>query len=128
MVPWTVAHQAPLSMGSSREEYCRGLSRTPPGDLPDLGIEPTSLMSLALAGGSFITNTTWKNHISSPPRTYSVCWGMQQEVPYNNTEDKTLVTIRYVYISAYISRSILIFVKLFKLIARVYYHGVVAQW
>ena len=53
---------------------------------------------------------------------------MQQEAPYNTTEDKTLVTIRCVYISAYISRSILIFVKLFKLIARVYYHGVVAQW
>ena len=53
---------------------------------------------------------------------------MQQEAPYNNTEDKTLVTIPYVYIGAYISGSIFIFVKLFKLMAKVYYHGVVAQW
>ena len=40
--PWTVAHQAPLSMGFSRQEYWSGLSFPPPGDLPDPGIEPTS--------------------------------------------------------------------------------------
>ena len=43
---------APLSMGFSRQEYWSGLSRPPPGDLPSLGIEPTSLKSLALAGSS----------------------------------------------------------------------------
>ena len=48
---WTVAHQAPLSMGFSRQEYCSGLLCPPPGDLPDPGIEPRSLMSPALAGG-----------------------------------------------------------------------------
>ena len=32
---WTVAHQAPLSMGLSRQEYWRGLLHPPPGDLPD---------------------------------------------------------------------------------------------
>ena len=37
--PWTVAHQAPLPMGFSRLEYCSGLPRPPPGDLPNLGIE-----------------------------------------------------------------------------------------
>ena len=37
---WTVAHQAPLSMGFSRQEYCGGLPFPSPGDLPDLGIEP----------------------------------------------------------------------------------------
>ena len=48
--PWTVAHQAPLSMGFPRQEYWSGLPRPSPGDLPDPGIEPTSP---ALAGGFF---------------------------------------------------------------------------
>ena len=47
-----------LSMGFSRQEYWSGLSCPPPGDLPNLGIEPTSLMSPALAGRFFITSTT----------------------------------------------------------------------
>ena len=37
--PWTVAHQAPLSMGFSRPEFWSGLPFPPPGDLPDPGIE-----------------------------------------------------------------------------------------
>ena len=40
--PWTVAHQAPLSMGFSRQEYWSGLPFPPPGDLPDAGIETAS--------------------------------------------------------------------------------------
>ena len=40
--PWTVAHQAPLSMGFSRQEYWSGLLFPSPGDLPDPGIEPRS--------------------------------------------------------------------------------------
>ena len=40
---WTIAHQAPLSMGFSRQEYLRGLPCSIPGDLPDPGIKPTSL-------------------------------------------------------------------------------------
>ena len=39
---WTVAHQAPLSMGFSRQEYQRGLPFPSPGDLPNPGIEPRS--------------------------------------------------------------------------------------
>ena len=39
---WTVAHQASLSMGFSRQEYWSGLPFPPPGDLPDPGIEPRS--------------------------------------------------------------------------------------
>ena len=42
VTPWTVAHQAPLSMGFSRQEYCSGLPFPSPGDLPNLGIEPGS--------------------------------------------------------------------------------------
>ena len=40
--PWTVAHQAPLFMGFSRQEYWSGLPFPYPGDLPDPGIEPMS--------------------------------------------------------------------------------------
>ena len=50
---WTLAHQAPLSMGFSRQEYWRGLPFPPLGDLPDPGVEPMSLVSPALAGGFF---------------------------------------------------------------------------
>ena len=50
---WTVAHQAPQSMGFSRQEYWSGLPCPPPGDLTDPGIKPMSLMSSALAAGGF---------------------------------------------------------------------------
>ena len=42
VTPWTVAYQAPLSMGFSRQEYWSGLPFPSPGDLPDPGIEPGS--------------------------------------------------------------------------------------
>ena len=57
---WTTAHQAPLSMGFSRQEHCRGLPSPPPGDFPDPGIEPTSLTSPAVAGGFFTASATWE--------------------------------------------------------------------
>ena len=49
---WTVALQAPLSMGFSREGYWSGLPCPPPGDLPYPGVEPVSLTSPLLAAGS----------------------------------------------------------------------------
>ena len=55
---WTVAHQASLSMGFSRQEYWSGLPFPTPGDLPDPGIKPTSLMSPALADRFFTTSAT----------------------------------------------------------------------
>ena len=55
---WTVACQAPLSMEFSRQEYWSGFPCPPPGDLPDPGIEPRSLMSPALAGRFFTTCAT----------------------------------------------------------------------
>ena len=42
VTPWTVAHQAPPSMGFSRQEYWSGLPFPSPGDLPDPGIKPRS--------------------------------------------------------------------------------------
>ena len=50
-IPWTVAHQASLSVGFCRQEYWSGLPSLP-GDLPNPGIEAVSIMSPALAGGS----------------------------------------------------------------------------
>ena len=47
----TTTHQAPLSMGFSRQEYWSGLPFLTPGDLPDPGMEPTSLLSPTLAAG-----------------------------------------------------------------------------
>ena len=57
---WTVAHQAPLSMGFFRQEYWSRLPYSPLEDLPDPGIEPASLTSPAHAGGFFTTSTTWE--------------------------------------------------------------------
>ena len=53
---WTIACQASLSMGFSRQEYWSGLLCPLAGGLPHLGIEPTSLMSHALADRFFITS------------------------------------------------------------------------
>ena len=58
---WTVAHEAPLSMGFLRQEYWSGLPFPTPGDLPDPGIEP---MSPALAGGFFTTDPPEKSSVA----------------------------------------------------------------
>ena len=55
---WTVAHQAPLSMGFSRQEYWNELPCPLPGDLPNPEIEPLSPVSPALAGEFFTTSAT----------------------------------------------------------------------
>ena len=60
--PWTVAYQAPLSMGFSRQEYWSGLPFPSPGDLPNPGIEPRSpackhILYLLSHQGKFITVT-----------------------------------------------------------------------
>ena len=61
--PWTVAYQAFLSMGFSRQEYWSGLPFPSPGDLPNPGIKPTSLASPALAGGFFTAELSGKPYI-----------------------------------------------------------------
>ena len=64
MTPWTVAHQAPLSMGFSGQGYWSGLLFPLPGNLPGPRIEPGSLMSPALAGGFFLTCAAWEASFS----------------------------------------------------------------
>ena len=63
MTPWTVAHQAPLSMGFSRREYWSGLPFPSPGDLPDPGIKPGSP---ALQADSLLTELQGKPVTVSP--------------------------------------------------------------
>ena len=58
--PWTVSHEAPLSMEFSRQEYWSRLPFPTPGDLPDLGIKPMSLAFPALAGRFFTASATWE--------------------------------------------------------------------
>ena len=70
LTPWNVAHQAPLSMKYSRQEYWSGLPFRPLGDLPDPGIEPPSLESPAVAGRFLTTEPprkalTWTNSVNS---------------------------------------------------------------
>ena len=68
---WTIALQAPLSMGFSRQENWSGLPCPPPGDLPDSGTEPKSPASSALQAGSLLRRThkvlswwvDWGGHI-----------------------------------------------------------------
>ena len=55
--PWTIARQAPLSVGFSRQEYWSGLPFPSPGNP---GIEPASLVSSALAGRLFTSSATWE--------------------------------------------------------------------
>ena len=61
--PWTVALQAPLSMGFSRQEYWGGLPFPPPGNLPDPGMTLASFTSPTLADRSFITSTAFEGVI-----------------------------------------------------------------
>ena len=60
VTPWTITRQAPLSMGFPRQEYWSGLPFPSPGDLPDMGIKPFSLVFPALAGRYFATDTPQK--------------------------------------------------------------------
>ena len=56
----TVVHQAPLSMGFSRQQHWSELPHPPPEDLRDPGIKPTSFMSPTLAGRFLTSHATWE--------------------------------------------------------------------
>ena len=91
---WTVAHQAPLSMEFSRQEYWSGLPFLTSGDFPDPGIEPLSLVCPALAVRFFFflffllavrfftTSTTWEAH-----RRFLIkqdfCWNQVMEIAHH---------------------------------------------
>ena len=67
VTPQTVAHQAPLSVGFSRQEYCSELPFPPPGGLPDPGLKPASPV---LAGGFFTTEPPGKPWMHIEGRGY----------------------------------------------------------
>ena len=69
--PWTIANQAPLSMGFSRQEYWSGLPFPSPEDLPGPGIEPRSP---ALQANLFMVWATEKNLTLIPPKYVSPVW------------------------------------------------------
>ena len=74
VTPWTVDHQAPLSMGFLKQEYWRGLPFLSPGDLPDPGIE---LASPALASKFFASELLGKptsNYTSIGKKKKKLLW------------------------------------------------------
>ena len=78
VTPRTIAHQAPLPTGFSRQEHWSGLPCPPPEDLLDPGTEPMSLMSPASARGFFATSTAWEAPFLGywvPILCGTQCWG-----------------------------------------------------
>ena len=69
VTPWTVACQAPLSMGFFRQEYWSGVPFSLSGDLPDPGVKPMSLASPALAGRVFTSESSGKSKEAEHQRT-----------------------------------------------------------
>ena len=74
--PWTVTHQALLSVEFSRQEYCSGLPFPPLGDLPNPGIEPDSP---ALAGGFFTTEPHGKTMLLNKVKPVLRVRGQEKE-------------------------------------------------
>ena len=79
VTPWTIACQAPLSRGFSRQADWSGLPCPPPGDLPDPGIEPKSLCLLHWQAGSLPLNHLGSSYYS----IYLVCFKNDDEKHYN---------------------------------------------
>ena len=76
------AHQTPLFMEFSRQEYWNKLPFPPPGDPSNPGIEPTSPISPALAGRFFTTSTTWE----APTRHVNKSNVLMKEYIFKNQE------------------------------------------
>ena len=74
VTPWTVARQAPLSIGFSKQEYWSELPFPPPGDLPNPGIDPESPVSSALAGGFFTTEPPEKFPLALEGKVLTTGW------------------------------------------------------
>ena len=97
---WTVTHQAPLSMGFSRQEYWSGLPFPSPGDLPNPGIEPMSLMFPALAARFFTPSTTWEAFVY----TYPLFFGFPSHLDHHRALSRVPCAVHLVLISYFIRR------------------------
>ena len=107
MTPRTVARQALLSLGFSRQEYCSGMPFPPPGGLPESGIKPASPISPAFAGRFFTTSATWGGYLTKensqflPPILMACCRSFCLHICYNN-----LIHCYYYYFKQLLLRSI----------------------
>ena len=81
--PWTVTHQAPLSMGFSRHEYWSALPCPSPGNLPDPGMEPVSPVAPALQADSLPLS-----HRGSPTKEAGIRKGGESVFSINGAETK----------------------------------------
>ena len=79
VTPGTLARQAPLSMEFSGQEYWSRLPFPPPGDFPNPGIEPASLLSTAWTGRFFTTSATWEGQCDLDARLIP---GLGPSVPH----------------------------------------------
>ena len=93
---WTVACQAPLSMGFFRQEYWSKLPCPPPWYLPNPGIELSYLMSPALTGRFFSTSATWEAVVWTPVNKYTFLVWFRWESYY-----LTLICLRSKIISMF---------------------------
>ena len=87
MTQWTIAHQVPLSMESSRQEYWSGLPFPSPGDIPDPEIEPGSP---TLQADSLPFESPWgrKRYAKAQSGKYYTMWGQ-----YNKAQDTALLVL-----------------------------------
>ena len=97
--PWTVAQQAPLSMGFPRQEYWSGGPRSPPWVFPHPGIKPASLMSPALAVGCFTAATQWVSESHSVVSNSLQSYGLYSpwNFPGQNTEVGSLSLLQRIF-------------------------------
>ena len=84
--PWTVARQAPLSMGLSRQEYWNGLPCPPPGYIPKLRIKPTPFMPPALPGELLYHSVQFRSVQSCPTLCDPMDRACQASLPTTNSQ------------------------------------------
>ena len=94
--PWTIAHQAPLSMEFSIQEYWSGLPCFPPGDLPNPGIETTPPASPALAGRFFIHWAISSVQSLSRVRLFATPWIAACQASLSITNSWSLPKLMYI--------------------------------
>ena len=101
-IPWTVLCQAPLSLEFSRQEYWSPLPFPSPGDLPDPGIKPRSLVSPELVGRCFTTVPLEALHVyqrKSSQDCYHASYGIFVQIPFH----KFQVTLFLLYLGSTVS-------------------------
>ena len=87
VMPWTVVCQAPLSTGFSRQEYWYGFLFPSPGDLPESGIKPESLVSPTLSGPFFTTSASWETQIFFIISNWDLLGGPVAKTPFASTAE-----------------------------------------